>query len=61
MCKFLTCHDRLRSELLLLLKINVVNSGKECKKIIFLMNLVNNILIYMTKLKKKILIKTMKT
>ena len=51
----------LRSECLLLLNINFVNSGKECKKaIIFLTNLVNYILIYMTKLKKKILIKTMK-
>ena len=62
MCKFLICHVMLHSECLLLLNINFVNSGKECKKaIIFLMNLVSYILIYMTKLKKKILINTMKT
>ena len=34
MCKFLICHDMLRSECLLLLNINFVNSGKECKKAI---------------------------
>ena len=44
MCKFLICHDMLRSECLLFLNINFVNSGKECKKaIIFLMNLSNYI------------------
>ena len=44
MCKFLICHDMLRSECLLLLNINYVNSGKECKKaIIFLMSLLNYI------------------
>ena len=44
MCKFLICHDMLRSECLLLLNINFVNSGKECKKaIIFLMSLWNYI------------------
>ena len=60
MSKFLICHDMLRSECLLLLNINFVNSGKECKKatMFFLMNLANYILIYMTKLKKKILIKS---
>ena len=29
MCKFLICHDMLRSECLLFLNINFVNSGKE--------------------------------
>ena len=44
MCKFLICHDTLRSECLLLLNINFVNSGKECKKaIILLMGLLNHI------------------
>ena len=44
MCKLLICHDMLHSECLLLLNINFVNSGKECKKaIIFLMNLLNYI------------------
>ena len=44
MCKFLICHDILRSERLLLLNINFVYSGKECKNaIIFLMNLLNYI------------------
>ena len=44
MCKFLICHDMLRSECLLFLNINFVNPGKECKKaIIFLMNLSNYI------------------
>ena len=44
MCKFLICHDMLRSECLLLLNINFVNSGKECKKaIILLMSLLNYI------------------
>ena len=44
MCKFLICHDMLSSECLLLLNINFVNSGKECKKAInFLMNLLNYI------------------
>ena len=44
MRKFLICHDILRSECLLLLDINFVKSGKECKKaIIFLMNLLNYI------------------
>ena len=58
MCKFIICHYMLRSEFLLLLNINFVNSGKECKKaLLFLMNLLNYILIYMRKLKKKILIK----
>ena len=32
MCKFLICHDMLRSECLLLLNVNFVNSGKERKK-----------------------------
>ena len=47
MCKVLICHDMLRSETecLLLLNINFVNSGKECKKATtsFLMNLLNYI------------------
>ena len=45
MYKFLICHDMLRSECLLLLNINFVNSGKECKKaiIFFLLNLLNYI------------------
>ena len=44
MCKFLICHDMLPSECLLLLKINFVNSGKECKKaIVFLMSLLSYI------------------
>ena len=44
MCKFLICHYMLGSECLLLLNINFVNSGKECKKaIIFLMSLLNYI------------------
>ena len=34
MCKFLICHDMLRSEYLLLLIINFVNSGMESKKAI---------------------------
>ena len=43
--QILNRHDMLRSECLLLLIINFVNSGKECKKaiIFFLMNLLNNI------------------
>ena len=44
MCKFLICHDMLYSECLLLLNINFVNSGKECKKgHYFLMSLLNYI------------------
>ena len=45
MCKFLICHDMLRTECLLHLNINFINSGKECQKaiIIFLMNLLNYI------------------
>ena len=38
MCKFLICHDILRSEYLLPLNINFVNSGKECKKAIIFYN-----------------------
>ena len=48
--QILNRHDMLRSECLLLLIINFVNSGKECKKAIiffliflFLMNLLNHI------------------
>ena len=36
MRKFLICHDMLRSECLLLLNINFVNSGKERKKAIII-------------------------
>ena len=44
MCKFLICHYMFRSECLLFLNINFVNSGKECKKaIIFLTSLLNYI------------------
>ena len=46
MCKFFICHDMLLSECLLLLNINFVNSGKECKNAIsffFFMNLLNYI------------------
>ena len=54
MCKFLICHDMLRSECQLLLNINFVIFGKGCKRAItFFINLENYILIYMTKLKKK--------
>ena len=35
MCKFLICHDMLRSDCLLLLNTNFVNFGKECKKAFF--------------------------
>ena len=38
MCKFLICHDMLRSECLLLMNINFVNSGKDCKKAIIFFN-----------------------
>ena len=50
MCKFFICHDMLLSECLLLLNINFVNSGKECKNaffffffFFFLINLLNYI------------------
>ena len=55
MCKFLICHDMLRSECLLLLNINFVNSGKECKKaIIFFFFFFFNESIKEIYLKKKI-------